>query len=66
MRELCAKPEMELADETRVWSEVLNADQSVHTGARETALLMEAWPDCECDKDQAARVAPLRRGRRGR
>lgn len=64
MRELCGKPEMQLADESRVWTIVLDGGESVHTGARGTALLMEAWPDCECDKDSETRVAQLRRGRR--
>lgn len=64
MRELCGRPDMQLADETHVWTTTLTAGESVHTGAKGTALLMEAWPDCECHRDSEARIAQIRRSRR--
>lgn len=64
MRELTGDSDMDLSDEMPLWTGILGGGQSVHTGARGTALLMEVWTDCECDQDQEARVAPLRRGRR--
>jgi hypothetical protein len=64
MRELTGQPDMSLDDEARVWTTTLTAGESVHTGAKGTALLMEAWPDCECHQDAEASVAQLRRGRR--
>jgi hypothetical protein len=63
-RELCAKPEMELADEVRVWTATLDNGESVHTGARETSILMEADPDCGCNPADGGSIAPLRRTRR--
>lgn len=64
LRELCGKPGMDLTDEGRVWVAALDGGDSVHTGAKGTALLMESWPDCECEQDRDVRIAPLRRGRR--
>lgn len=64
LRELCGKPDMDLTDETQVWIAALNTGESVHTGAKGTALLMESWPDCQCEQDRDVRIAPLRRGRR--
>jgi hypothetical protein len=72
MRQLCQSKRRQkdavvgdFADEQRVWSSLLSAGESVHTGAGTTRLLVEAWPDCECDP-QGDKISPLRRGRRGR
>ncbi|HEX7658355.1 MAG TPA: hypothetical protein VF444_02660 [Pseudonocardiaceae bacterium] len=62
-RKLCGD-DLDLSDETPLWTKILDAGDSVHGGAKDTSLLVESEPDCECDQDQAARIAPLRRGRR--
>lgn len=63
-RELCATPEMNLADEMRVWAATLDAGESVHTGARGTSVLVEAHDDCGCGHPDTGSIAPLRRARR--
>jgi hypothetical protein len=63
-RELCAAPEMNLADEISVWTTNLDAGESVHTGARETSILVEAHEDCDCGRQDGGSIAPLRRTRR--
>lgn len=63
-RELCAKPAMDLDDEMRVWTAALDSGDSVHTGARDTSILMEAHADCDCGHQDGGSIAPLRRARR--
>ena len=62
--ELCGKPNMNLSDEIPLWTRLLEEGESIHTGARDTTLLVENFEDCACGNEQAGHVSPMRRSRR--